>query len=168
MDRNQKKQFVADIQETLNDTNYVLVTKYKGLNVAQMSQLRKEAREVDATYRVTQNRLTKIALKGTKFENLTDSLTGPVALVFAKEPVAASKVMAEFAKKEEKLELVAASMDEQLFDVNAIKTLASLPTMDELRGKLVGLIQAPAQKIVGVTQAPAGQVARVLSAYASK
>jgi len=117
---------------------------------------------------VTKNRLTRLALEGTKFQALQSLMTGPTALAFSEDPVAAAKVCVEFAKQNEKLTIIGGALNEQLLDVNGVQALAKLPSLDELRGKLVGLLQAPATKVAGVLQAPAGQLARVFSAYGSQ
>ena len=125
-------------------------------------------REAGAGFKVSKNRLTRLALEGTKFQALQPLMTGPTALAFSEDPVAAAKVCVEFAKQNEKLTIIGGALGEQLLDVNGVKALAKLPSLDELRGKLVGLLQAPATKVAGVLQAPAGQLARVISAYGSQ
>ncbi len=122
-------------------------------------------REAGASFKVTKNRLAKIALKGTKFENLSDHFTGPTAVAASEDPVAAAKVAVEFANKNEKLQIVCGSLETEALDADAVKALAKLPSLDELRGKIIGLIQAPATKVAGVLQAPSGQLARVFGAY---
>ena len=117
---------------------------------------------------MTKNRLTRLALEGTKFQALQSLMTGPTALAFSEDPVAAAKVCGEVAKQNEKLTIIGGALGEQLLDENGVQALAKLPSLDELRGKLVGLLQAPATKVAGVLQAPAGQLARVFSAYGSQ
>jgi large subunit ribosomal protein L10 len=124
-------------------------------------------REAGGSFKVTKNRLAKIALKGTKFEGLADQFTGPTAIAVSSDPVAAAKIAVEFAKKNEKLQIICGSLETESLDADAVKALAKLPSLDELRGKLIGLIQAPATKIAGVLQAPGGQLARVFGAYGS-
>jgi large subunit ribosomal protein L10 len=116
---------------------------------------------------VTKNRLAKIALKETKFEALEDSFKGPTAIAVSKDPVAAAKIAVEFANENEKLTIIGGALEADLLDVDGVELLAKLPSLDELRGKIVGLLQAPATKVVGVLQAPAGQLARVMGAYAA-
>ena len=122
-------------------------------------------RDAGASFRVTKNRLAKIALMGTKFESLADRFTGPTAIAVSEDPVAAAKIAVEFANKNEKLEILCGALDDEALDADAVKALAKLPSLDELRGTIIGLIQAPATKIAGVLQAPGGQLARVFSAY---
>ncbi len=167
MDRAKKQELVAELQETFESNNLVVVTQQSGLTVSEVSELRKQMREAGASFKVTKNRLAKIALKGTKFEDLSDHFTGPTAVAASEDPVAAAKVAVEFANKNEKLQIICGSLETEALDADAIKALAKLPSLDELRGKIVGLIQAPATKVAGVLQAPSGQLARVFGAYGS-
>jgi large subunit ribosomal protein L10 len=158
---------VAELQETFATNNLVVITQQSGLTVEEVSELRTQMREAGAAFKVTKNRLAKIALKGTKFEGLADRFTGPTAIAVSQDPVAAAKVAVEFANKNEKLQIVCGSLEKEALDAAAVNALAKLPSLDELRGKLIGLIQAPATKVAGVLQAPAGQLARVFGAYGS-
>lgn len=158
---------VAELQETFESNNLVVVTHQSGLTVTEVSELRKQMREAGGSFKVTKNRLAKIALKGTKFEGLADSFTGPTAIAVSEDPVIAAKIAVEFANKNEKLQIVCGSLDAEALDIDAVKALARLPSLDELRGKLVGMIQTPATRIAGVLQAPGGQLARVFGAYGS-
>jgi large subunit ribosomal protein L10 len=168
MDRAQKPVLVADLNAVFGEVGVVVVTRNLGLTVAQSTVLRNKMREAGATYKVTKNSLAKIAAKGTAYEGLSALLTGPIALASSVDPVAAAKVVVEFAKTNDKLEIVGGSMGSDLLTVDGVKALATLPSLDELRAKIVGLIQAPATKLVQIIQAPAGQLARVLGAYATK
>ncbi|WP_033921594.1 50S ribosomal protein L10 [Sphingomonas sp. 37zxx] len=168
MDRSQKTDAVAALNSTFNEVAVVVVTRNLGMTVAQSTLLRTKMREAGASYKVSKNSLARIALVGTEYEGLSDLLTGPVALATSTDPVAAAKVVAEFAKTNDKIEIVGGAMGSQMLDVDGVKALATLPSLDELRGKLVGLIVAPATKIATIAQAPAAQIARVLSAYAEK
>ena len=168
MDRAQKEAAVAGLNQTLGEVNLVVVTHQSGLTVHESMTLRRRVREAGAGFKVTKNRLTRLALEGTKFQALQPLMTGPTALAFSEDPVAAAKVCVEFAKQNEKLTIIGGALGEQLLDVNGVQALAKLPSLDELRGKLIGLIQAPATKVAGVLQAPAGQLARVISAYGSQ
>ncbi|MCB2014023.1 MAG: 50S ribosomal protein L10 [Sphingobium sp.] len=168
MDRTQKAEAVSALNATLGEVGVVVVTRNLGLSVAQSTDLRQKMRDAGAAYKVTKNRLAKIALKDTDYEAIGDMLTGPVALATSADPVAAAKVAIDFAKANEKLEIVGGAMGTTLLDAEGVKALASMPSLDELRGKIVGLLQAPATKLATVTQAPAAQLARVFNAYATK
>lgn len=168
MDRVQKSAAVAALNRTFNETGVVVVTRNLGLTVAQATQLRVKMREAGGSYKVAKNSLARIAAKGTDYDSLSDLLTGPTALATSVDPVAAAKVVVDFAKTNDKLEIVGGAMGTAILDANGVKSLASLPSLDELRAKIIGLVQAPATKIVQIVQAPAGQLARVLAAYAAK
>lgn len=167
MNRAEKTEAVTSLNAVLNETEVVVVTRNLGLTVAQSTELRGKMRDADATYKVTKNRLAKIALKDTRYEPISDLLTGPIALATSSDPVAAAKVAVEFAKANDKLEIVGGAMGDTVLDADGVKALASMPSLDELRGKIVGLINAPATKVAQVVQAPAAQLARVFGAYAA-
>ena len=168
MDRSQKTQAVAELNSTYNEVAVVVVTRNLGMTVKQSTDLRNKARAAGASYKVAKNRLAKIAIEGTDYAVLADLLTGPTALSYSTDPVAAAKVVSDFAKTNDKLEIVGGAMGSMLLDAEGVKALASLPSLDELRGKIVGLLQAPAAKLASITQAPAAQLARVFNAYAEK
>jgi large subunit ribosomal protein L10 len=168
MDRTQKADAVAELNRTFNEVGVVVVTRNLGMTVKQSTDLRNKMRAAGATYKVSKNKLAKIATQGTDYAVLADLLTGPTALSTSVDPVAAAKVVAEFAKTNDKLEIVGGAMGNVLLDAAGVQALASLPSLDELRGKLVGLIAAPATKLATITQAPAAQIARVLAAYSEK
>ena len=168
MDRTQKEDLVASMHQLFDENSSIVVTHYIGLTVAELGALRDKMREADATFKVTKNRLTRLALAGTKFESLGDLFTGPTAIAYSKDPVAAAKTVVDFAKKNEKLVVLGGALDEKRLDVEGIKSLAALPSLDEARAQLIGLMTTPATRIAGVLQAPAGQLARVLSAHAEQ
>jgi large subunit ribosomal protein L10 len=168
MDRAQKAEFVASLKHTFSEVGVVVVTRNHGLTVAQSTQLRNKMRDAGAVYKVSKNKLAKIALDGTDYLSLGDMLTGPVGLATSIDPVAAAKVVVEFAKTNDKFEIVGGAMGATALDVDGVKALATLPSLDELRAKIVGLLVAPATKLATITQAPAAQIARVLSAHAEK
>jgi large subunit ribosomal protein L10 len=168
VDRATKAEMVKDLNEVFTSTNVVVVAHYSGLTVADMTTLRGQMAEAGASVRVIKNRLAKIALEGTQCSGISDLFAGPVAIAFSDDPVAAPRIAANFAKENEKLVILGGTMGETVLDVNGVKALAELPSLDELRGKLVGMISTPATRIAGVLQAPAGQVARVIGAYGSK
>ena len=168
MDRTQKKELVSLLNSTFGEVPVVIVSRNKGLSVAQVTDLRRKARDAGASFKVSKNRLTRLALNGTSYVQLGGMLTGPCAITTSKDPVAAAKVIAAFAKDNDKLEIVGGAMGNTLLDPNGVKALAELPSLDELRAKLVGLIQAPATKLAQLANAPAAKLARVFGAYAAK
>jgi large subunit ribosomal protein L10 len=168
MDRSQKAESVASLNAVFNEAGVVVITRNLGLSVAQSTDLRGKMRAAGASYKVAKNRLAKLALKETNYEGLEDFLTGPTALASSADPVAAAKAVVEFAKTNDKLEIVGGSMGGQLLDEAGVKALASMPSLDELRAKLIGLVNAPATKIAQVVNAPAAKLARVFGAYAAK
>ncbi len=168
MDRAQKSELVASFNKVFTNTNVIVVTHYSGLTVAEMTDLRVRMAEAGASFKVTKNRLVKLALEGTDAAGITELFEGPTAIAYSDDPVAAPKVAVNFAKSNEKLVVLGGVMGSTLLDASGIKALSDLPSLDELRGKIVGMIQTPATRIAGVTQAPAGQLARVIGAYASK
>jgi len=164
VDRTEKQAFVQSLHEVFEGAEMVVVTHYKGLSVSEMGVLRGQMRELGAGFKVTKNRLTRLALEGTKYEGLADMFKGPTGIAYSSDPVAAAKGATEFAKKNDKLVVLGGAFGEQILDVDGIKHMASLPSLDELRGKIIGMLNTPATRIAGVLQAPAGQLARVLSA----
>jgi len=168
MDRAQKAEFVADLNRTFNEVGVVVVTRNLGLTVAQATVLRTRMRDAGATYKVSKNKLAKIAIAGTDYLSLGELLVGPVGLATSNDPVAAAKVAIEFAKTNDRLEIVGGAMGKQMLDADGIKALAALPSLDELRARIVGLLVAPATKLATITQAPAAQLARVLAAHSEK
>lgn len=168
MDRTQKEEMVSELREVFEGTNMVVVTHYSGLTVAQMGDLRGRMREAGASFKVTKNRLTRLALDGTQFTGLSDLFTGPTAIAYSDDPVAAAKVAVGYAKDNDKLVILGGGLAEDVLDVDSVKALATLPSLDELRAKIVGMISTPATRIAGVLQAPAGHVARVISAHSEQ
>lgn len=168
MDRAQKRAAVTELNEMFTTTSSVVVTHYSGLNVAEISDLRRQMQAAGATFKVTKNRLTKLALDGTPYAPISDLFTGPTAIAYSDDPVAPAKVAVTFARSNNKLVVLGGAMGGKQLDVDGVRALASLPSLDELRGQLIGLLQAPATKLAGVIQAPASQLARVLSAQGSK
>lgn len=168
MDRNQKTQSVAELNGLFADAGAVIVAHYSGLSVAEMNDLRTRMRNAGAQFKVAKNRLARRALEGTPVAGISDLFTGPTGIGYSDDPVAAPKVLVSYAKENEKLVILGGAAVGAVLDLEGVKTLAELPSLDELRGKIIGLLQAPATKIAGVLQAPAGQLARVLWAYADK
>ncbi len=163
-----KEDSVADVKQGLEGSELIVVTQQLGLNADQTRSLRIEMRKNGVGLKVAKNTLVKHAIKGTKFEALEKFLKGPTALAFSKDPIAAAKASAEFAKKTDKFKIIGAIMGGKILEEAEVKALATLPSLDQLRGKIVGLLQAPATKIAGILVAPAGQLARVISAKSKK
>jgi large subunit ribosomal protein L10 len=168
MDRSQKADAVAQLNAVFNEVSVVVVTRNLGMTVAQSTDLRTKMRDAGASYKVAKNRLARLALENTDYVGLDDMFTGPVGLAWSKDPVAAAKAAVDFAKTNDKLEIVGGSMGSVVLDEAGIKALASMPSLDELRAKLIGLVNAPATKIAQVVTAPAAKVARVFAAFADK
>lgn len=168
MDRQQKEQAVKDLQQNLSESQIVLVLEQNGLTVAESTTLRRNMSEGGARLKVIKNRLSKLAIEGTNFENLGGLLKGTTVLAYSSDPVSPAKIANDFAKSNDKLKIMGASMDGKLLEEAEVKHLASLPSLDELRAKLISIIQTPATRVAGVLQAPAGQLARVCGAYAAK
>lgn len=168
MDRVQKKQYIESLNSELANAASVVVVHYKGLDVDEMNDLRRQMREAGGSFKVTKNTLTKRALEGTSYESITEYLSGPTAIGYSDDPVAPAKALVKFANENDKLQLLGGAFGDQPLDVNGIKDLSKMPSLDELRAKIVGMLNTPATRIAGVLQAPAGQLARVCGAYGAK
>lgn len=168
MSRSAKAAEIKDLNDRFNKEELIVVTHYSGLTVEQMSQLRGELRKNGASYKVTKNSLAKIAAKGTKFEGASHLFAGPTGVASSQDPVAAAKVAYEYAKKNNKLVIVGGALGEMVLDAKAVEALAKLPSLDEVRSKLVGLLVAAPTKLVGVLQAPARDLVGVTKAYSEK
>ena len=168
MNRSEKKQLIATLNETLKKAELVVITQQTGLTVAEVTNLRRQMRLAGAGYKVAKNRLARLALEGTRFEGLKSMFTGPTAIAYSADPIAAAKVAVTYANSNEKLTIVGGAMGGQILDSSGIKALATLPSLDELRAKIIGVLRTPATRIAVVLQAPGSQLARVFNAYASK
>lgn len=168
LDRTEKRAFVDLMASVFAQTSFVLVAQNKGLTVAAVDDLRRKMKAAGATYKVAKNRLASRALDGTRFQGIAPLLKGPTALAWSVDPVAVAKTAVEFAKGNDKFVILGGALGTQNLNVDGVKALAELPSLDTLRASLVGLIQTPATRIAGVVQAPAAQLARVLKAYAEK
>lgn len=166
--RAEKARVIEDLHTTLTATGVLVVTHYQGMTVAEMSDLRGQMRRAGASFRVAKNRLTVRALDETGFGPVAPMLKGPTALAYSQDPTAAPKVLAAYARRNEKLKIIGGGLGGAMLSVEEVRALAELPSLDELRAKLVGLLQTPASRLVGVLQAPGAQVARVLAAFADK
>ena len=168
MDRAEKQTLVATLNTVFKESGVVVVTHNLGLTVPQVNDLRKKMAEAGGATKVAKNRLVKLALEGTDAAGISDLFTGPTMLSYSDDPVAAPKIISAFAKTNEKLVVLGGVLGSSVLNASGVKALAELPSLDELRAKLVGMIQTPATRIAGVTQAPAGQLARLMQAYADK
>jgi len=168
MDRTQKAEEVKSLNGLFAEAGAVVVAHYSGMTVAQMGELRSRLRQAGASFKVAKNRLAKRALEGTQAGGIADLFKGPTGIAYSKDPIAAPKVLVAYAKDNEKLVILGGIAVGTTLNAEGVKALAELPSLDQLRGKIAGLLQAPATKIAGVLQAPAGQLARVVSAYANK
>ena len=168
MDRTQKAETVQSLNGLFADAGAVVVAHYSGMTVAQMGELRSRLGKAGASFRVAKNRLAVRALEGTQAAGIANLFKGPTGIAYSKDPVAAAKVIVAYAKENENLKILGGIAVGSVLNADGVKALAELPSLDQLRGKILGLLQAPATKIAGVLQAPAGQLARVVSAYANK
>ena len=168
MDRTEKQEFVASLAAVFAETSMVVVTRPTGLTVAEATLLRKRMREAGATFKVAKNRLATLALDGTQFDGIKPLMKGPTALAWSRDPVAVAKAAVDYAKTNDKFVVLGGSLGTKLLDAAGVKALSELPSLDQLRASLVGMLQTPATRIAGVLAAPGGQIARVLAAYSSK
>lgn len=168
MDRAEKRELVSTLHDVFNDSGVVVVAHYAGLTVADMTDFRVRMKEAGGRVKVAKNRLAKIALEGTVLDHMKPLFEGQTLIAYSDDPVSAPKVAVEFAKKNEKLVILGGGMSETALDASGVKALATMPSIDELRAKIVGMISTPATRIAQVLQAPGGQVARVVGAYADK
>ena len=164
MKRSEKSDFVQKLKDEIKDSSSVIVAHYDGLSVSETDSLRKEMRDNGAKFKVTKNRLTKIALADTPYESIADLFTGPTAIAYSSDPVAPAKVSVNFEKKLENFKIIGGGYEGKKIDLDKINFLATLPSLDQIRGILLSLLNAPAQKIASVVQAPGGQLARLLNA----
>ena len=168
MDRAEKKQAVAALHEVFTKARVVVVAHYSGLSVAQLQNLRKQARDAGASVQVAKNRHAKIALDGASVASIGSLLQGPTLMAYSADPVAAAKVAVAFAKDHDKFIILGGAMGATALNIDGVKSLATLPSLDELRAKIVGLVQAPATKLAQLSTAPAAKLARVFGAYATR
>jgi len=168
MNKTEKNALIAEVNEGLKASSTLVVVHYQGMTVAEMSDLRRKARECGTTLKVAKNLLAKRALTGTDFEIATEMLTGQTALAFSEDPVSAAKCVVDYAKDNPKIVVIGGAFSQQKLDAKGVEQLAKMPSLDELRAKIVGMLQTPATRIASVLQAPGGQVARVIAANAKK
>jgi large subunit ribosomal protein L10 len=164
----QKQEIVAEVSASLKEAQVLILAHNKGLTVAEVSDLRRKMRDAGANYRVVKNTLAKLAAEGTPFAATAGMMKGPTAMATSKDPVAAAKVMVDYAKTNEKIVILGGAFGEKALDVKAVEALAKMPSLDQLRATLAGMLQTPAQRIATLLQAPGSQVARVIAVYSKK
>ncbi|ESR27477.1 50S ribosomal protein L10 [Lutibaculum baratangense] len=168
MDRAEKQELVTTLHDVFQNTSVVVVAHYSGLSVAQMTTLRGRMKDAGASVKVAKNRLAKLALEGTDYAHMGDLFKGPTVIAYSDDPVAAPKVAVDFAKANQNLVILGGGMGATSLDPDGVQSLATMPSLDELRAKIVGMINTPATRVAQVLAAPGGQIARVLAAYAEK
>ena len=168
MDRAEKRELVSTLNEAWKDTGVIVVAHYAGMTVAQMTDFRKRVKEAGGSVKVAKNRLAKLALKDTDSVGISDLLKGQTCLAYSDDPIAAAKISVKYAKENDKLVILGGAMGKTKLDANAVKALADLPSLDELRAKIIGLVQAPATKIARILKEPGAQLARVLHAKSAQ
>lgn len=168
MDRAAKSELVTKLHNVFKDTGLVVVAHYAGMTVSQMTDYRQQVKEAGGAVKVAKNRLAKLAVKDTSYDSISDLFKGPTCLAYSKDPIAAAKISVTYAKGNEKLIILGGAMGETVLDANGVKALAELPSLDEIRGTLIGLLNAPATKIARTVMEPGAQLARVIQAKASQ
>jgi large subunit ribosomal protein L10 len=168
MDRAEKRELVSTLNEAWKDTGVIVVAHYAGMTVAQMTEFRKRVKEAGGSVKVAKNRLAKLALKDTDSVSISDLLKGQTCLAYSDDPIAAARISVKYAKENEKLVILGGAMGKTVLDANAVKALADLPSLDELRAKLIGLLQAPATKIARIMKEPGAKLARVVQARSAQ
>ena len=168
MERAAKRELASTLNGVFSSTSVVVVAHYSGLTVADMQKLRSQMKQAGATVKVAKNRIAKIALEGTDVASISGLLKGPTLIAYSSDPVAAAKVAVDFAKGNEKLVILGGVMGQTSLSVDSVKALATMPSLDELRARIVGLVQAPATKVAQLVNAPAAKLARVFGAYAKR
>lgn len=166
--RADKVKVVDGLRGVFEEAGIVVVAHYQGLTVPEITDLRRQMREAGAAFRVTKNRLARRALADTPFGPMTALFTGPTAIAYSRDPVAAPRALVGYAKKNQKVAIIGGALAGHLLEPRQVRDLAELPALDELRGRLVGLIRAPATRLARLLQAPGGQLARVLAARAER
>ena len=166
--RSEKKTFVSELEKIYQDSSSVIITHYHGLTVSQITNLRKALRENGASFKIVKNTLSKIAATNVKLTHDPEAFSGPTAIAYSKDPVAAAKGVVEFAKANDNLKVIGGIVNDKILNVGEVQQLAKLPSLDQLRGKIVGILQAPAANLARIVQAPAGSIARVIQAYSEK
>ena len=159
MNKQQKQTYISEMTAQFENSEAVLVTHYQGLNVKQLDELRKQMREHGIQFKITKNRITKLALEKTKCKDLTNLFTGPTAVALSKDAISTAKILTKFSKENNNLKILGGIMGKEILDVAAVANVATLPTLDEARAKIIGILRSPAQKIASILLAPASKIA---------
>jgi len=168
MNKEAKKNYVEEMKKNFTSNESVMIAQYQGLNVTELDELRKELREKGILFKITKNRITKIAIKETPVKDLEKYFTGPTAAAISSDPITAAKILTKFAKTHDKLKIVAGFMDGKVLDQKEVAIIATLPTLDEARANIVGILAAPAQKLMSILLAPAAKIANLARAKSLK
>ena len=159
MNKEQKKNYISEMTASFENSEAVLVTHYQGLTVKQLDELRKQMREHGIQFKITKNRITKIALEKTKCKDLSDLFKGPTAVALSEDAISSAKILTKFSKENKNLKILGGIMGKEILDVAAVANVATLPTLDEARAKIVGILRSPAQKIASILLAPGSKIA---------
>ncbi len=168
MNKNKKKTYIEEMKNFFKTTNSVFVTHYQGLTVKQIDELRSEMRKHGILFKITKNRITKLALEGSKYKKLENLFTGPTAVAFSEDAITSAKILTKFAKKNSNLKIIGGIMEEEQLSIQDVEKIATLPTLDEARSKIVGILSAPAQKIISILLAPGSKIAILAHAKSKK
>ena len=168
MNKDKKKTYIEEMKSFFKKTNSILVTHYQGLSVKQIDELRKEMRKHGILFKITKNRITKLALEGSKFKKLENLFTGPTAVAFSEDAITSAKILTKFAKNNSNLKIIGGIMEEKALSEEDVKQIATLPTLDEARGNIVGILASPAQKIISILLAPGAKIAILAHAKSKK
>jgi large subunit ribosomal protein L10 len=168
MNKEAKKTYVDQMKKSFSSNESVMIAQYQGLNVTELDELRKELREKGIIFKITKNRITKIAIKDTPVKDLEKFFTGPTAAAISSDPISTAKILTKFAKSHDKLKIVAGFMDGKVLDKNEVAIIATLPSLDEARANIVGILATPAQKLVSILLAPGSKIANLARAKSLK
>ena len=168
MNKNKKKIYIEEMKDFFNKTSSVFVTHYQGLTVKQIDELKKEMRKHGILFRITKNRITKLALEGSKFKKLENLFSGPTAVAFSEDAITSAKILTKFAKNNSNLKIIGGIMDKEPLSLKDVEKIATLPTLDEARAKIVGILTTPAQKIMSILLAPGSKIAILAHAKSKK
>jgi len=168
MNKNKKKIYIDEMKNFFGKTSSIFVTHYQGLTVKQIDELRSEMRKKGILFKITKNRITKLALEGSKFKKLENLFTGPTAVAFSEDAITSAKILTKFAKKNSNLKIIGGIMEEEPLSLEDVEKIATLPTLDEARAKIVGILSAPAQKIMSILLAPGSKIAILAHAKSKK